>query len=134
MNSTVLCIDDDPHLLMLYWNILQEHGYDVLIESNGRDGLVSLGLYPVDCIVLDYQMPGMDGAEFLQRVRSRCLSTPVILISGCSEIPPQVLTRVDAFIEKPVGIGKLLECVESLTRGGASSFTDQGYSHFQAWH
>lgn len=116
MSGTILCIDDDPLILMLYRMVLEEYGYGVLIESNGCDGLGASDRCPVDCILLDYQMPDMNGAEFVQRLAYRHSSTPVIVISRSSDIPPALLNHVEAFIEKPVRLGQLLECVENVTR------------------
>jgi CheY-like chemotaxis protein len=91
MGETILCVDDDRQILTLYKAILQESGYQVLIEANGQDGLAAYDRCRVDCVVLDYQMSDLNGAEFVQEMFFRHSSTPVILISGSSAIPPELL-------------------------------------------
>ncbi|MGA7634534.1 MAG: response regulator [Terriglobales bacterium] len=132
MNRTILCIDDEPQILMLYRMVLEEYGYGVLIEANGWDGLGASDRCPVDCILLDYQMPGMNGAEFVQHLTDRHCSTPVILISGSRDIPPQLLNQVEAFIEKPWRAQQLLECVENVTRNAERHLTRPPLSIAQA--
>jgi CheY-like chemotaxis protein len=132
MNRTILCIDDEPQILMLYRMVLEEYGYRVLIEANGWDGLSASDRCAVDCILLDYQMPGMNGAEFVQHLRDRRCSTPVILISGSRDIPPQLLNQVEAFIEKPWRAQQLLECVENVTRDAEGHLTRPPFSLTQA--
>ena len=123
MSRTILCIDDNPQILMLYRMVLEEYGYRVLIEANGWDGLDARDRCPVDCIVLDYQMPGMNGAEFVQHLTDRHCSTPVILISGSRDVPLELLNQVEAFIEKPVRVEQLLECVEIVTTNAEKHMT-----------
>jgi two-component system, LuxR family, response regulator FixJ len=123
MNRIILCVDNDPQILLLYRMILEEFGYRVLIEANGRDGLGALDRCPADCILLDYQMPGMDGDQFVQHLADRQCSTPVILISGSGDVPPELLNQVEAFIEKPVRVEQLVEYVEIVTTNAEKHLT-----------
>ena len=132
MNRTILCIDDDHQILMLYRIVLEKYGHRVLVETNGWDGLRTSDRCPVDCILLDYQMPGMNGAEFVQHLTDRHCSTPVILISGSRDIPSQLLNQVEAFIEKPWHAQQLLESVENVTRGAERHLTSPTFSIGQA--
>ena len=112
MNKTVLCIDDSPELLFLYKRLFEDHGYNVILASNGRDGLESIRRSPVDCVILDYQMPQMDGAAVLRLMRHSKAPPPVILVSG-SKPPLELREQVEAFIEKPTPMSELLQCVEA---------------------
>ncbi len=118
MSRTLLCVDDDPRTLTLYRMVLEDHGYKTLVESNGWDGLNASDRYPVDCILVDYQMPGMNGAEFVRRLKCKHASTPVIVVSGSQDVPAELLSQVAAFIEKPFRVKNLVECVESVTNEG----------------
>lgn len=113
MNRTILCVDDYPQVLMLYKQIFEDREYKVVLASSGWEGLESLNRYPVDCIVLDYQMPGMDGEAVIEHLRCREAPPPVILVSG-SDLPRQLQEQAEAVVQKPIRIAELLECVEAV--------------------
>lgn len=113
MDKTILCIDDTPQVLSLYQRLFEDHGYKVILASNGRDGLEFMKRHPVDCVILDYQMPGMDGAAVVRYMRQHHAPPPVVLVSG-SDIPRELRQQVEAFVEKPPRVSQLLECVENV--------------------
>jgi DNA-binding response OmpR family regulator len=113
MTKTILCIDDTALILQLYRRIFEENGYKVLLASNGWDGLDALKRQPVDCVILDYQMPEMDGAGVVRRMRRHATFPPVILVCG-SDPPWELLAQVDAFVPKPFLAEELLESVEGV--------------------
>ncbi|MFC4407537.1 PAS domain-containing response regulator [Haloarchaeobius iranensis] len=81
----VLHVDDDDSLLGLTKTMLEREGEDITVESasSGRDGLRCLRENGrVDCIVCDYEMPGMDGLDLLESVRQRRPDLPFILFTG----------------------------------------------------
>jgi CheY-like chemotaxis protein len=57
-------------------------------------------MYPVDAVVLDYLMPGMDGEETARCLRKERSDIPIILSSGCLSVPERVLEVVNAAVEK----------------------------------
>ena len=114
MRKTILCVDDTPQILSLYKCLFEDHGYKVLLASNGRVGLEFMKCHHVDCLILDYQMPGMDGAAVVRNMRHHEAPPPVIMVSG-SDIPRELRQQVDAFIEKPIEAERLLECVAEVT-------------------
>lgn len=132
MCKTLLCVDDEPHILTLYRTLFEEQGYSVLVESNGWDGLAACERFPVDCILLDYQMPGMNGGEFVQHLRHRHSSTPVIVISGTTELPSELLHQVEALIEKPAHIRQLVECIENAIKAAENRLASVPVSVRQA--
>ena len=87
----VLCVDDDPNIRELTATVLERRtdGIDVTTARTARDGLAVLdgerdaGLdREIDCVVSDYEMPGMDGLDFLAAVRERDPSMPFVLFTG----------------------------------------------------
>ncbi len=80
----VLHVDDSPDLLELVSTFLEREspGMTVVSESDPRAALESLTSDPVDCIVSDYDMPEMDGLEFLGTVREMDPTIPFILFTG----------------------------------------------------
>jgi CheY-like chemotaxis protein len=122
MKKIILCIDDVALIRILYQRIFETHGYQVVVASSGKEGLAALDRYPVDCILLDYEMPAMDGADVVRRLQQRPAPPPVILVSG-SEVPDELLAQVDAFFEKPARVEDLRRCVEKVIAAAARDFT-----------
>ncbi|MBS1902695.1 MAG: sigma-54-dependent Fis family transcriptional regulator [Bacteroidetes bacterium] len=115
----ILIIDDEAGIRdTLAW-IFEYEKHSVLTAESGSDGLkiINDGT-PVDCIILDVKMPGMDGLETLQRIREIRSDVPVIMISGHGTIETAVeATKLGAFdfVEKPPDREKLLLIVRNAT-------------------
>ncbi len=79
----VLYVDDEPALLELFKLFLgQDGGFQVRVARSGARALVELDRQPVDIVVSDYQMPGMNGIELLKACRSDHGDLPFILFTG----------------------------------------------------
>jgi PAS domain S-box-containing protein len=82
--ARVLCVDDDPDVLHLTASFLERESdrIETLTATSASDALDRLAAEPVDCVVSDYQMPGMDGLAFLERVRADDGDIPFVLFTG----------------------------------------------------
>jgi CheY-like chemotaxis protein len=110
----ILCIDDDTAGLTLRKMMLESEGYAVFIASSGEEGLALLEQQPVDAIVLDYQMPTMNGADVARLIRENRPELPIVLLSGyVEEVPTAALSLVNAFVTKGGSPGQLLHVVRS---------------------
>lgn len=78
----VLVVDDDEAVLRLIRKILEAGGYRVLCVRSGPEGLAQLRREPVHLVLLDLQMPGMDGPAFLEQLRRAHAELPVIVVTG----------------------------------------------------
>jgi CheY-like chemotaxis protein len=81
--GTILCIDDDAMNLLLRKTLLQSVGYSVLTASTGLDALTLFQQWPVAAVVVDFQMPEMNGAEVaaeMKRLRPEVPSSCFLLI------------------------------------------------------
>ena len=78
-----LCVDDDPALLDISKNFLERDG-EIAVEpsTSAMDAMVMLETKHFDVIVCDYQMPKMDGIQFLKSLRIQGRTTPFILFTG----------------------------------------------------
>lgn len=86
--GTVLVVDDDQVNCRLLSARVKEQGHTVISVSSGRRALEAVAAYPVDAILLDLMMPGIDGFEVLARLKADPASThiPVIVISSLDEV------------------------------------------------
>ena len=81
--TTVLVVDDVPAMAEQYaYDLKRVGGYDALVASGGREALDTLEREAVDCVILDLEMPGMDGFEVLRAMERRSFRVPVIVYTG----------------------------------------------------
>jgi DNA-binding NtrC family response regulator len=85
-NQKILIIDDDPQIRMLLKDRLEANGYDILQAKNGIEGLDSIRAKSPDLVLLDLQMPELDGMEVLSRLSKESLETPVVVLTAYGTI------------------------------------------------
>ena len=83
--ATILLIDDDPDLRRVLAASLEALGYAVIVADDGAAGLEVLNQRSPDLVVVDFAMPGMNGAEFATAARRLKPSLPIIFVSGYAE-------------------------------------------------
>ena len=112
--TPVIFIDDDQHIRMANTQTLDLAGFEVTGLERAERGLPLLSWDWPGVVVCDIRMQGMDGLEFLQRVREIDPDLPVILITGHGDIAMAVQSIRDGaydFIEKPFAAERLVETV-----------------------
>ena len=84
--TLVLVVDDVPAMGEQYaYDLRRLGGYEVHVAQDGRQALERLGGEPVDCVILDLEMPGMDGFEVLRALERRGSDVPVIVYTGTGD-------------------------------------------------
>jgi two-component system response regulator MprA len=115
----ILCIDDEPNVLITRKLVLQSAGYEVVTAASGVEGLRLFALRRPDAVVLDFFMPEMDGATVARLMKRSDPTVPIVMLSANIDIPSEAQGFVDDFVTKgacpPVLLGKLNALLGQLT-------------------
>ncbi len=124
--ATILCIDDHWNTLLGRKTLLEENGYEVLEATGGPEGLRVFLSRPVDAVVLDYQMPGMNGDVVAAKMKRINSHVPIMLLSAYGPLPENKLKFVDTFLSKSQPPATLLAMLQDL-------LDDQPKPFFHRW-
>ena len=83
--GSILLIDDEPQVVDLLRDYLEEQGYSAMSALNGRDALVLASLTRPDAVLLDIRMPGLQGPDVLREMRAVDSSISVVMVSGTDD-------------------------------------------------
>jgi CheY-like chemotaxis protein len=99
--ACILCIDDNQAVLEPLGEILRASGFTTLTALSGKQGIRLLQQNSVDLVVLDYEMPGMNGDLVAQAIRRSKPKLPIILFTGIPDnIPDSVRQNVNGVLYK----------------------------------
>jgi CheY-like chemotaxis protein len=111
--KTILCIDDDDAILRYEKVLLEKSGYAVLTAASPQQGIRLVTMCECDAVLLDYEMPGMNGHQIAAEIKRIRPDLSIILLSG-SEVPIYALALVDAFVPKLEASRELLPMIAEL--------------------
>jgi two-component system cell cycle response regulator DivK len=120
----ILVVEDNPKNLKLVRDVLTYAGYEVIEATSGEDGVRLAAETAPDLILMDLQLPGIDGAEALRQIRTVEQGVPVVAVTAFAMNNDR--TRAfeagfDGYVEKPISVRALPQQVRDfLTLGGAS--------------
>lgn len=111
--KTVLCVDDEPEIIELLKEKLEEKGIDVLSANSGNSAFDVYQKSKIDCLITDVRMPDGTGVELITKIREENKKLPVYLITGhLDHSEKQVRTlKIEAVIFKPFDIDELADTV-----------------------
>lgn len=121
----ILIIDDEPNVRLVFRTALTSAGYSVFTAEDGIEGLKAARDSHPDLVLLDLNMPGLDGMEVLKRLRDEGNAVPVVIVTAHGDIPNAVqamkLGAID-FLSKPLSpdalrntVAEVLERAETAT-------------------
>jgi CheY-like chemotaxis protein len=118
----ILVVDDSPTIRKLIGYILKKKSYVVAEAEDGIDAMEKLGNLEADLVIVDLNMPNMDGIQFVKSLRSNYyhMDTPVIMLTTTKDEGLRndaIQAGVNLFLNKPVQPNFLLYKVESLLGG-----------------
>jgi len=118
----ILVVDDEPHVVQIFQDLLAQRGYEVSSSTNGDDAIVQVTKGSFDLVLTDINLPGVDGLEVVRAAKAADKDTCVILITGYAS----TTTAIDAlrqgaydYITKPFD---LWETAKAIERGLESRF------------
>jgi len=122
MTIQVLVVDDVAAMAEQYaYDLKRVGGYHTVVAAGGNEALDILGREPIDCVVLDLEMPGVDGFEVLRRLQQRGIDTPVIVYTGTGSYDRCVqAVRLGAygFVDKAEPIERVVQEIQNAVSRG----------------
>ena len=129
---SILVVDDDPSVLEMLHDALDLWGFDVFLAKNGREGLQVLANQKVDGILLDMDMPVMDGLTMLDELRWLGYPTPVVIMSGGVKVLNQKQVKnegAQGFMSKPFSLAFLRSVCDTLFKNEGVDARSADHSH-----
>ena len=129
--KTLLIVDDEPNVQQALRRVLRKGGYEILTASSAHEGFDILANHTVQVILSDQRMPGMNGTEFLSRVRELYPDTIRIVLSGYTDLETitEAVNRgaIYRFLTKPWDDDLLREHIREAFRHQEASTQHQRY-------
>lgn len=125
MTKRVLLAEDEPNIVESLRFLLERSGYDVSVESNGREALDAALASPPDVLVLDVMLPDLDGYEVLRRLRSeqQTKALPILMLTAKGQREDRetaIEYGADLFLTKPFANADLTAAVNKLAGSDAA--------------
>jgi CheY-like chemotaxis protein len=120
--ETILLVEDTDHVVIMIKDYLEQNGYQVVIAQNGLEGVVQAKTLRPDLILMDVQMPGMDGLEATRRIRQEVGlgDIPIIALTALamsSDRERCLAAGMNDYISKPVKLKNLLKTIQQYLPG-----------------
>src|SRR6516162_4085194 len=115
--ATILVVDDDPDVREVAVSNLESLGYHMLAAEDGQTALRVLARNaPVDLLLVDMAMPGMNGVEVIRRARERQHDLRALLVTGYADVDAFAPAESDMILQKPYRLERLAEAVAEALR------------------
>ena len=114
----IMVVDDEQTIRTLLKRILESEGYEVILAADGNSALTMLEKREPDLVILDINMPGLNGFQVLERIRQHS-NVPVIMLTGIGEataLGNALSLGADDFVKKPFNVRELLARIKTKLR------------------
>jgi DNA-binding response OmpR family regulator len=123
--TLILCVDDDVLNLNIRDLVLREAGYDTLIAKDANSGLRLFGNSDVSLVILDYDLPDLNGGAVAREMRQLKPHTPILMLSAQLFRPDGLDGEIDAYLTKCGSVKEFLEQIECLLSTKKSAQSDR---------
>lgn len=121
ISPSIAIVDDDAPVLKALRRLLRGRGFEATTYGSASEFLTALHHQRPDCLILDLQMPGMNGLELLQHLKSLGIKVPTIVITahgGENAAERCIAAGAVAFLAKPLQNAPLFDAIREATRYG----------------
>jgi two-component system cell cycle response regulator DivK len=123
MTHVILVVEDNERNLKLLRDVLEYAGYDVRVARTGEDGVTLAVKEPPDLVLMDLQLPGIDGMEALRQLRESPRTADIPVVAVTAQAMKQDRERAleagfDGYVEKPISVRAFPEQVRSFLSSG----------------
>jgi len=123
MTYVILVVEDNERNLKLLRDVLEYAGYDVRVARTGEDGVTLAVKEPPDLVLMDLQLPGIDGMEALRRLRESPRTACIPVVAVTAQAMKQDRERAldagfDGYVEKPISVRAFPDQVRRFLSGG----------------
>lgn len=121
---SILVIEDDPKTANALASGLRHEGYAATVARTGDDGLTLLTAESFQLVILDWMLPGRDGIEILDAMKTRATRPPILLLTARDAVEDRVLgldSGADDYLVKPFAFAELLARIRVLLRRGKAA-------------
>jgi CheY-like chemotaxis protein len=131
--ALILVVDDESDMRLATSRVLKKQGHQIVEAGDGETALQELGRQPVELVLLDIRLPGMDGLQALKKIRQTRKDLPVVMATGYGSVDTAVRVMeagANGYLSKPFSNAQLIETVERvlevrrLSRESSPLYTD----------
>ena len=122
--AVILIVEDNEKNMKLARDVLQAKGYQTLEAMNGEDGVRLALEHKPDMVLMDIQLPDINGIEAFTRIRANADTAQVPVVAFTASVTPMDRSRItdagfDGFIGKPINLKEFLDTVRKTVEGKA---------------
>jgi CheY-like chemotaxis protein len=115
VKKRILLVDDDPGIREMLGRVLESEHYEVELAGTGREAVAKFAADPPDLVLLDLNMPDLDGWEAIDRItRTHPYTSVIVITARPKQYEQAVALAVDALMEKPLDLPLLLAAIAGL--------------------
>jgi two-component system sensor histidine kinase/response regulator len=118
--TSILLVDDDPRMQVLGRKVLERQGYRVVVAANGAEAVAAVSTERFDVVLMDLEMPRVDGHQALRLVKAQQPTLPVVAVTAyamAGDSDRCLEEGFDEYISKPYEIAELRALVARLAAG-----------------
>jgi two-component system cell cycle response regulator DivK len=123
--KTILIVEDNEKNMKLARDILRAKGYATLEAVNGLDGVTLALQHKPDLVLMDIQLPDINGIEAFERIRANADTAAIPVVAFTASVTVNDRSRIgdagfDGFLSKPINLKEFVETVRRMLDGAAS--------------